>query len=407
MKKTWFIIIFFLMLIFSLFFYKKYLDKEEKLHKESEIKSHYNNYVITTNKTKLYKLNNSKYEYYGNIEKNMELELDNAVKGDYFYIPNLDLYIKYSCVKPIDSLKSKDGRYKNYIVFNENIKTKDVTKFYNNNKILQFSINKSFDFSIIIKDNEYYGVEFNNNLYYIKKDEVVSLYENKNTDEEHRNNLRTLMYHFVYNPLKQECSETICHTLDQFESHLKYMSENNYFTLKMNEIEMFIEGKIQIPKKSIVITIDDGYIAEETYDLLKKYKTNATMFVITAWNDSTVKYASEYMDLESHTDNMHNVNQCKGMGYQGGGILCLSDKEILNDLKKSQEILGGSVYFAYPFFDYNERAIKLLKEAGFKMAFIGQAGVDGFSKVGTNLYKVPRKAIFSYTTYKEFVSYLN
>lgn len=407
MKKTWFIIIFFLILIFSLFFYKKYTYKKEKIDKEFEIKSHYNNYVITTNKTKLYRLNNSRYGYYGNIEKNVELELDNGVEGDYFYIPNVDLYIKYSYVKPIDSLKNIDNRYKNYIIFNENIKTKDVTKFYNNDKILQFSINKSFDFSIIIKDNEYYGVEFNNNLYYIKKDEVVSLYENKNTDQEYRNNLRTLMYHFVYNPLKQECKTTICHTLDQFESHLKYIRENNYFTLKMDEIEMFIEGKIQIPKKSTALTIDDGSVAEETYDLLKKYKTNATMFVITAWNGSTVKYASEYMDLESHTNNMHNVNQCKGMGHQGGGILCLSDKEILDDLKKSQEVLGDSVYFAYPFFDYNERAIKLLKEAGFKMAFIGQAGVDGFSKVGTNLYKVPRKAIFSYTTYKEFVSYLN
>ena len=104
---------------------------------------------------------------------------------------------------------------------------------------------------------------------------------------------------------------------------------------------------------------------------------------------------------------MHNQYECSGMGNQGGGILCLDENYVLNDLKTSQEKLGGSKYFAYPFFDFNDRAINLLKQAGFKLAFIGQYDSDGYSYPNkTNPYLVRRKSIFSTTTMEEFASYL-
>ena len=93
---------------------------------------------------------------------------------------------------------------------------------------------------------------------------------------------------------------------------------------------------------------------------------------------------------------------------QGGGILCLPEEQVLNDLKTSQDILGGSTYFAYPFFDVNDRAIKLLKEAGFKLAFIGQYDTEGYSyKDRTDHYKLRRMSIFNDTDLDEFISYLN
>ena len=104
---------------------------------------------------------------------------------------------------------------------------------------------------------------------------------------------------------------------------------------------------------------------------------------------------------------MHNQYECPGYGSQGGGILCLDEEYVLNDLKASQEALGGSKYLAYPFYDFNDRAIKLLQRAGFKLAFIGQYDSDGYSYPNkTNKYLVRRKAIFSDTTMEDFVSYL-
>ena len=56
-------------------------------------------------------------------------------------------------------------------------------------------------------------------------------------------------------------------------------------------------------------------------------------------------------------------------------------------------------------FDYNDRAIKLLKEAGFHMAFVGQENTEGFSYPGiTDKFTMRRKTIFSSTTLNEFIS---
>ena len=89
-------------------------------------------------------------------------------------------------------------------------------------------------------------------------------------------------------------------------------------------------------------------------------------------------------------------------------VMCCKDEDkVLEDLKISQDKLGGSTYFAYPFFDFNDRAISLLKKAGFKLAFIGQYNTDGYSYPNkTDKYKIPRKTIFSTTTMEEFIGYL-
>ncbi len=376
----------------------------------SEVKSHYNKYVKTSREAKLYYKTDDNYKEYGKISENINLILDDielTSTTTYFKIENLDIYVYYRDVEKIDAF-SIDDRYKNYIYFNQNIKTKDVTSFYDYEGNLLYTINSSFDFPIIVKDDNRYGIEYNNALVYINSEDIESIYDNINTELKNKDKIRTLTYHFLYNPDTYNCDQAICQTLDQFESHLKYIRENNYFTLKLNELEMYLDGKINIPEKSIVLTIDDGTIFDlDAIKLLEQYKVNATLFVITGIKDTYDEFKSEYLDLESHTNNMHNQYECKGYGNQGGGILCLDEDKVLEDLRISQEKLGGSKYFAYPFFDFNDRAISLLKKAGFKLAFIGQYNTYGYSyPKSTDKYKVRRMTIFSSTTMDEFISYL-
>ena len=387
---------------------KDNIEKENKLLLE-EIKSHYNEYVKTNNETKLYKKENDNYIEYGKINKeiNLTLEEENInLDTKYFYIKDLDLYIKYEDVEKIDQYKKSD-RYKNYIYFNNNIKTKEKTNFYDMEGNFLYTLNKSFDFKVLIKEDDSYGVVYNDELVFIKHKDVEKIYDNHNTDLKNKNRIKTLTYHFLYDSEKEKCDQSICQSLDQFESHLKYIKENNYFTLKLNELELYLDGKLQIPEKSLVLTIDDGTIFNTgAIKLLEEYDANATLFVITGWV-GTDHLQSDNLDLESHTDKMHNQYECKGYGNQGGGILCLDEEYVLYDLKISQEKLGGSKYFAYPFFDFSERAISLLKKAGFKLAFIGQYDTDGYSYPGiTNNFMVRRTTIFSDISMEEFKSYL-
>jgi hypothetical protein len=64
---------------------------------------------------------------------------------------------------------------------------------------------------------------------------------------------------------------------------------------------------------------------------------------------------------------------------------------------------------AYPFYDYNERAIKILKDVGFKMGFVGRASTNGKAYPNkTDLYKIPRMTVWeqSVMSFNEFKSYL-
>ena len=87
-------------------------------------------------------------------------------------------------------------------------------------------------------------------------------------------------------------------------------------------------------------------------------------------------------------------------------MLCASEEDILNDLRTSQKKLGGSFAISYPFFDFNDRLIGILKKAGFRLAFIGQWDTDGYSDFNTDRFKLRRKTIFSDDSLDTFVSYL-
>ena len=113
-----------------------------------------------------------------------------------------------------------------------------------------------------------------------------------------------------------------------------------------------------------------------------------------SWNEHLF-VNNEYIEFHSHGHNIHNVGQCPG--GQGGGIKCLEKSKLLEDLRTSSQLLKGSKVFCYPFYEYNNYAISVLKEAGYTMAFAGLLG-NGKVHVGTNKFLIPRYTITSDTT---------
>ena len=408
MKKLILFIVILILICSGFLFYKRYRNTEllnnKKINEQKlikDIKNHYSNIVITSKETDLYILNNKKYSKDSTISSKYILHLDEmASKTDeYFKISDTDYYIYYKDVNPYTEEIVQDTRYENFIPFNNNVVIPAKTKIWINEDNYLI-LNKETNEPMIIKNEDSYGFKYLNKLFYVSKDDA-NLIDNSNSSERTADKVLTLTYHFIYDPDEGSCNQDICQTLEQFESHLKYLNDNNYFIMKLSELEMYLDGKINIPYNSIVLTIDDGYISRKAIDLLEKYETYATLFVITSYFKDFSVFESPYLDLQSHTNRMHEQWACSGMGEQGGGLLCTPEDEAVKDLQTSQEKLGGSdkvVYLSYPFFDFNDHAIEILKKAGFHMAFIGQWNTKGFSKPGTDKYKVPRLTVFSDTS---------
>lgn len=375
-----------------------------------EIEKHYNEFVKTNKEAILY---NEKEEEIGKIGKDVELTLNNInIDKDtkYFSIKDLEgYYIKYEDVDKIDKLTDIDQRYKEYIPFNQNIVTNDTTNFYDENDNLIYSLKKELSLPIIIKEDDKYGVEYNNRLLYVKTEDVKEVVDNHNTDKTNSTGVAVLNYHAFYDENDAEaranCNTSICHSRKQFKSQLDLIKEKGMLTLKMKEVEMYIDGKIRLPK-SVLITIDDGGRTKDGIDLLTEYKMYATIFLVTAWFDPKDYYKTEYIELHSHSDHMHETGDCPT--GQGGGIQCLDEKTIQEDLKKSREKLNNTTYFCYPFYEYNEYSIKMLKEAGFTMAFIGESTrSDNLVHVGSDKFRLRRFVIADITTIDGLTRYFD
>lgn len=380
------------------------------LDNTKEIEKHYNEFVKTNKESILY---NEKEEEIGKIGKDVELTLNNTnIDKDTIYFSIKDLegyYIKYQDVDKIDKLTDIDRRYKEYIPFNQNIVTNDITNFYDESGNLIYSLKKEFSLPIIIKDTDKYGVEYNNRLLYINKDDIKEVVDNHNTDKNNSSGIAVLNYHAFYDEndeeARKDCNTSICHSKKQFRSQLELIKKMNMLTLKMKEVEMYIDGKVQLPK-SVLITIDDGGKTKDGIDLLTEYQMYATIFLVTSWFDPKDYYKTDYIELHSHSDNLHNTGDCPT--GQGGGIQCLDEKTIQEDLKKSRDKLNNTTYFCYPFYEYNEYSIKMLKEAGFTMAFIGESTrSDNLVHVGSDKFRLRRFVIADITTINGLTDYFN
>lgn len=380
---------------------KKSSSKNKSKDNKVDITANYNDYVVATTDADIY---NKKLKKVGKISKDAKILLDDkkSIKDKYYKLKNADIYIKYDKVAKSDAFtyENEYKTYKNYIVYNENIKTKDNYKLLNGDNTL-YEINNSDTYKVIIKDEDKYGIEFNDQLFYIKNEDVESNVENTNSDLKVAKDIAVLNYHYTIDETSdegKECKQTICMTQTQVDEEIKYLKDNQFYPVTMQDLYLFLTGKIQLPEKSVAITIDDGWYLARMISILEKYQMQGTLYLIGSLA-SPNDYNSQYLEIHSHTWDLHTPNVCKG-SHHGGGLLCLDEQTILDDLKKSRESLNNTEVLCYPFYEYNARTIELVKKAGFKMALAG-----GYKKAkpGDNMYAVPRFELGNYTTMNDFI----
>ena len=214
------------------------------------------------------------------------------------------------------------------------------------------------------------------------------------------------MYHYVYDPASPpENLDSNYISTDSLEEEMKYLHDNGYYFPTWQEVRDYVDGKLLLPEKSIVLTFDDGpnYMYLGT-PILEQYQTPATSFVITSyWNDREMLYgyASDYLTFESHSHKMH---QGGGSIGHGGIYTAMSREEVLADLEKSFEICGNKDAFAYPFGDYTEEGCSTLEDAGLLCAVTTE---NAKCYPGDNPYLLPRVRMLGSQTLEAFVSAIN
>lgn len=212
-----------------------------------------------------------------------------------------------------------------------------------------------------------------------------------------------LMYHYVYTSQDVPEKLNVNYIKDtDLKQQLDYLKKENYYFPSYQELHAYIEGKISLPQKSVVLTFDDGQKGFLQYGipLLEEYKIPATSFVIASKDgEKKIKdYASEYVSFQSHSYNMHRAGGNIG---HGGIISAMSQNDIVTDLKKAQTIVQNTEAFAYPYGDVVDDAKKAIQQANILCAFTTQYGKV---KKGMDYTTLPRVRVTGTNSLKAYIA---
>ena len=261
--------------------------------------------------------------------------------------------------------------------------------------VLIGTIGLFYEFSSLLTYKKINNISTLNNAKTIYK--PVSINSVKN------NKIPILMYHSI----SYEKGNILRISKDNFREQMKYLKDNNYTTLTLDELYSYMKTDKYLPKKPIVITFDDGYKDNYTnaYPILKELQLKATVFVITNTIDHEKNYLTsseiKTMDLnniriESHTASHEHLDKISYID---------NVKTMKTSKSKLEKILNRKIdYIAYPYRRYTYNTIKAAKQSGYKLAFSTQLG---WIDKSDNIYSLGRIFVNSNLTLQQFKIKLN
>ena len=113
---------------------------------------------------------------------------------------------------------------------------------------------------------------------------VIIPLKNRNKEEAER---RGISHHTDtrLSPFSEDCNSPLWTPTRIFELQMRYLKENGYHVVTPEELLAFLEYRQGLPKKSVLITIDDGYRSAYNiaYPVLKKNGFTTTLFNYTSF----------------------------------------------------------------------------------------------------------------------------
>ena len=195
------------------------------------------------------------------------------------------------------------------------------------------------------------------------------------------NKISILAYHQVRNNTKWDSfliRELLITPPEIFEKDMKYLSDNGYKSIGLDELIYAINNNKVLNSKSVVITFDDGYRDQyiNALPILEKYNIKATFFIYTnaidkfpiamTW-DQVIDLSNRGMTIGAHTRSHPNLKKIK------------DENKLVNEILGSklllQEKIGKPVnFFAYPYGLYSSSTVQEVINVGYLGAVADTGG---------------------------------
>lgn len=205
-----------------------------------------------------------------------------------------------------------------------------------------------------------------------------------------------------YHHFAEKSTDRMIVSQDSFEAQMRLLKEKDYHVITLDQLFDFMDFTGEVPEKSVVITIDDGW--RSTYDIafpiLKKYGFPATLFLYTElitgggktlnW-EQVREMAEQGLDIQSHTISHRNLGQQNPDESMEACYLDL-ERELAEPARIIEQNTGRKVrYLAYPYGETSNLVIALLKKLGYRGAFTVARGGNPFF---LSNYRLNRAMVF-------------
>ena len=212
----------------------------------------------------------------------------------------------------------------------------------------------------------------------------------------------------------------------EFEHDLKWLQKNGYTTITVRELAQYLNGQGEMPKKPVILTIDDGKLGvyKNAFPLLQKYNMKAVLAVIgteihtaseapelrsenpapyCTWAELAEMSDSGHVEIASHSYGLHVYQHDGRIGANCGEPDTMADfrMDAYKDFRTLQTCLENydipaAVTFAYPYSERSVPADEVWLQCGYQMLlggnketvrasrtnyFIQEAGLNAHSSV--------------------------
>jgi len=220
-----------------------------------------------------------------------------------------------------------------------------------------------------------------------------------------------LMYHKV-NPNPETGNLGLRVNPDDFEWQMRYLSEQGYQSVSLQELRDYVEEGKPLPPKAMVITFDDGYRDNYIYALpvMEKYGFTATIFVVV----NTIGKVNKFDLGNQPVNQMMNWDEIKDTASRGFTIGShtmdhprlweVSQEKALYQIRESKAALEKGLglpvrYFCYPYGNYNQAVKKMVEQCGYEAATTTHPGLVHFSD---DIYALKRVYVSGQMSHEKF-----
>jgi peptidoglycan/xylan/chitin deacetylase (PgdA/CDA1 family) len=226
--------------------------------------------------------------------------------------------------------------------------------------------------------------------------------------------IKILMYHRVLEEKPEKKSRWHYVTVAEFRNQMNMIDSLGYTPITFSDFQLFIEGKLDLPSKPIIITFDDGYLDtfENAIPVLLELNMRAVIFVMgnrklksARWDELIYFESCPLMSDEQ-------IRTAQNKGFEIGAhsldhvaLTGLSEKDLVYEVSRSKETIEKVLEkpiqtFSYPYGSVDERVKKIVSDSGFLFA----CGVySGSAKFSQSMMDFRRLAVNQYTSRLKFL----